>query len=126
MRWLDRFFDTYLKRIGMLISFIMFVIIINEINSFLLGNFLGKIKSIEDIYSLIEYPIVYKTFIGSLLINYLNSYENLLYVFIQSMGIWRFVIVTISSLLLFTNHHNIFLNKIKKAYGLMMLILIMR
>ncbi len=126
MKWLDRFFDTYLKRIGIVISLIMIVLITNEINNFLLGNFLSKIRSIEDIYSLIEYPIVYKTFIGSLLINYLDTYENIFYVFIKSIGIWRFGLIVISGLVLFTDHQDPFLNKIKRVLGLLMIILIVR
>ncbi len=126
MKWLDRFFDTYLKRIGILISLIMIILITNEINNFSLGNFLSKIRSIEDIYALIEYPIIYKTFIGSLLINYLNTYENIFYVFIESIGIWRFGLIVISGLVLFTDHQDPFLNKIKKLYGLLVIILIVR
>ncbi len=126
MKWLDRFFDTYSKRIGIVIFLIMIVLITNETNNFLLGNSLSKIRSIDDLYSLIEYPIVYKTYIGSLLINYLDTYESIIFVFIKSMGIWRFVLILISGLILFTDHQDHFLNQIKKTYGLLMIILIVR
>jgi len=88
MNFIDRLFDTYRKRLIMVFLFIALMLIIASVNDYLLGDFLTHMSKVSDIFTLIDYKVVYQTFIGQFLIAYLDT-NNILVSFINSLGMYR-------------------------------------
>ena len=88
MNFIDRLFDSYRKRLVMVFLFIGLMLIIASVNNYLLGDFLTHMTKVSDIFSLIDYKVVYQTFIGQFLILYLDS-DNIFMSIISSLGMFR-------------------------------------
>lgn len=122
MKWFDRLFDTYQKRIVMVFMMLLIIMIIFSMNNYRLGVLLSKIKTIEDLFLLVDNEVVQKTFIGSFLQDYLDKAVSPIWLIIKNITFSRFVFVLISSLVLISNFDDHKLNLNKKVYILLLLI----
>ena len=72
MRFLDKLFDTYQKRVLVVYVFIVAFLLFFQYHNASLSYALYQVQDINSLYSLLDVSSIYETIIGRLLVGYLN------------------------------------------------------
>ena len=72
MKFLDRFFDTYPKRVLAVYGIIIAILLYFQYQNASLSYALYQVKDINSLYGLLDYSCIYETIIGRMIVGYLN------------------------------------------------------
>lgn len=72
MKYLDRFFDTYPKRVLAIYGVIIAILLYYQYQNAAMSYALYQVKDIDSLYSLLDYACIYETIIGRMIVGYLN------------------------------------------------------
>jgi len=104
MKYLDRFLNTYEKRVFALYVLILVILLYLGINAIALGSQLTRVTNIETLYSLASFSNVENTLVGRVIVGYL-LYNNLPNGIVRMLGyafsFWHLLLM-LFCLLLFT------------------------
>ena len=104
MGWLDRFFETKLKRTVVVFLLVQFSILLIVLANYRLGVILSSFDDIALFFSLIINPLVSETFIGRLIflgLDFMNRFSDYQRFFFVVLGLKQWTLI-IGSFLIFT------------------------
>lgn len=118
MNFLDNLFNTYQKRVSALMVAVIVLIILSELDYFQLGQFLQKMRLVDDIYGLINYPVIYNTIIGEALVIYLEVVGNLFVAMLKLFTFTRCFMIIACIIIIFSYFSDIKLKRLKCFFGI--------
>lgn len=117
MSYLDNLFNTFQKRVSTLMIAVATLIILSELDYFQLGQFLQKMRLVDDIYGLITYPVIYNTIIGEALVIYLEVVGNFFVAILKLFTFTRCFMIITSIIIIFSYFSDIKLKRLKSFFG---------
>ncbi|MDD6467192.1 MAG: hypothetical protein PUF50_03320 [Erysipelotrichaceae bacterium] len=98
MKKLDRLFDTYPKRMAMVYTLLVVLLLYFGYQNCVLGSMMYRLEQFNDIYQLLENPIVETTIIGRgilAFLNYTNTSFGWIKVMIHVLDFWHLLFLVL-------------------------------
>lgn len=120
---IDKYFNTYTKRLSFALFFIGCYFGFCLVNNFLLGSKIYNISTLSELLTVSSDNLMYKTFLGQIILNYLDTLANIPLSLLYAFGILRAIFFIFLVIFTFSKiPEEIKCMKVFNSIGLMMVI----